>query len=177
MKALTLSEKINEIMPTLHYSEVVGAIDTYNNFLNQKFKPELIAELFEGWEYELDYYYNSNVEDELIDIGIGYITIRKNYFETTTLPFPKTLGDFILFCQYAGIELELKHTAQVSYPICFKNLFDGDSQSVVKDRLSIQVAANRAYAQLDYSLPSRKSEAVIKYLELKGENKCLNSEL
>ena len=99
MKALTMSD-INGFFS--------GYISDYHAILNEKFKPELITELFEGWKQFDSHYIDYRNERYEVWPANGYMFFRRDYFETTTFPLPKTLGDFILFCQYAGIELEYK---------------------------------------------------------------------
>ena len=88
-------------------------IDLYQvgDFYSQPFKPEMITELFEGWE---SYFSGTNFQDngkheinilpELLFYGI------KKYLASDSFDhsYPETLNDFIRDCQRAGIELTWK---------------------------------------------------------------------
>jgi hypothetical protein len=74
------------------------------DFYSQPFKPELITELFEGWEWN-----GENVSsNETLIVDISW---QSDYLVITFIEkdiyffFPRTLDDFITDCQRAGIEL------------------------------------------------------------------------
>jgi len=79
-------------------------------FYSQKFEPELITELFEGWgcDVEDDSYWFRNNHDKInyarSEMG-GYIQYDSTLMNQT-FDIPRTLDDFITDCQRAGIELE-----------------------------------------------------------------------
>jgi ethanolamine utilization microcompartment shell protein EutS len=122
LRYLGLEEKCVTIpIKTILPSELT-LIARYAQFTSQPFKPELITELFEGWEliggiytssvqldkinykdkvYLLQFYWNSwqiNYRAK----GEKYITQCKDNY------LPKTLDRFICHCQDAGIELQFK---------------------------------------------------------------------
>ena len=77
------------------------------DFYSQPFKPELITELFEGWEFDkrsLTAFRNS-VDTETVEFDVnGKMKIHQ--LSTDVFPYPRTLDDFINDCKRAGIELE-----------------------------------------------------------------------
>ncbi len=118
MKALTFIEFYKENIKNVGPAELednILACDKYFDFVSQTFKPEMIIELFEGFEI-----------DNLEKFGVGYfygltgITFCKeegeqmcrHYFIKSIITYelfmPTTLNDFISDCQRAGIDLELK---------------------------------------------------------------------
>ena len=101
-------------------------IDKYNEFLerdsidfySQPFKPELIKELFEGWEihfsdqFSLYDIYKCMEREYFIFLnkdfsGAGYKS--NTSFGYCNTYYPRTLDDFINDCKRAGIELEWKN--------------------------------------------------------------------
>jgi len=92
------------------------ALDAWGNstnFYSQPFKPEMIVELFEGWQEQEDYNYINKDEFGYCLIQCSddesrwnYIKQRKTFAtEYNGLYIPRTLDDFINDCQRAGIEL------------------------------------------------------------------------
>lgn len=98
-------------------------------FYSQPFKPELITELFWGWEYVDSYRplykgyrkkigadYNGGKFYDFytpVDTARSYIQ-ASNGFEYSTMQC-KTLNDFISDCQRAGIELTWKSEIERKY--------------------------------------------------------------
>lgn len=102
-------------------------------FYSQPFKPELITELFEGWEehfkqsdWSFMYFYYINNPYKYWQLGIknsneyylyyfkyvnGNSVITKNY----DFYKPTTLDDFIRDCQRAGIELTFNKKTVAKY--------------------------------------------------------------
>ena len=76
-------------------------------FYSQPFKPELITELFEGWETkDFSLYKNDNSHRDIrFNDGITYNFELNDFIEENNY-YPRTLDDFINDCQRAGIELE-----------------------------------------------------------------------
>jgi hypothetical protein len=85
---------------------------TERAFYSQVFKPELITELFEGWELNII----DGIEQirriqpfcaiEFYKKYVAYIIVDNcNCTDTTRTFLPRTLDDFISDCQRAGIEL------------------------------------------------------------------------
>lgn len=105
-----------------------GYIDAYDipmvaQFFAQPFNPEMIVELFEGWEEGLDNYVISKYYDPeeghfakyryIIEIDFPYKIYKvyeyKQELKEELVYFskpPRTLDEFIIDCQRAGIELE-----------------------------------------------------------------------
>jgi hypothetical protein len=87
------------------------------DFYSQKFKPELITELFEGFKQDM-YFDKSRLwqikKKYRIDFSNGELEINYNtmnmplWRKKLTSIFPRTLDDFINDCQRAGIELKWK---------------------------------------------------------------------
>lgn len=83
-------------------------------FYSQSFKPELIVELFEGWNKINDKHYDNFKYTDSAHIDKDYQSLHftRTYMEVTykcqTKRFyiPRTLDDFINDTQRAGIELE-----------------------------------------------------------------------
>lgn len=81
---------------------------------SQPFKPELITELFKGWEFIAK---NTNKYCKGKDsigiyvrpfVGKPFMQIYLDGYGQPALPIPRTLDDIINDCQRAGIELEWK---------------------------------------------------------------------
>jgi len=102
----------------LHKLKIKGFED-FMGFYCQSFKPELITELFDGWEKEEErqtpfgYVYDYVAANTLIHIRMitdyrgRRPTMIRYYSESNAgFYFPRTLDDFITDCQRAGIELE-----------------------------------------------------------------------
>jgi len=107
------------------YSEVL-LTDDHPHFYKQPFKPELITELFEGWEYidlddfliskpyepdeghfaDYEYFIECDFPFEIYKI-YHYKQELKEDLVRTPKP-PRTLDEFITDCQRAGIILEWK---------------------------------------------------------------------
>ena len=86
--------------------ERIAVNKTPDEFYSQEFKPELITELFEGWELSEDgVYYNGDI---FIDYDCNGDGLNICYSGVSIVPMPRTLDDFITDCQRAGIELEWK---------------------------------------------------------------------
>ena len=116
MKALTYLQYANldkgkkkyKIQLGLNWNDEYGLIEFYD----QTFTPELITKHFEGFKKS-----KTSTSYHIGDVGDGFINI---YFSKIAMELtaesgfkrfpciPNTLDDFILFCQYAGIELEFK---------------------------------------------------------------------
>jgi hypothetical protein len=86
------------------------------SFYSQPFKPELITELFEGWEANFEICSKCTIKnlkdystfDFWVDIWNNYILWEPHTKGELfwNLMFPRTLDDFINDCQRAGIELK-----------------------------------------------------------------------
>jgi len=107
---------------------IIRAMDLYTAALSQPFEPEMITRLFEGWEIpdmgngmrpvdvpKYNYYQSSDSSigfpkvqiphrQRFMGVEIGIGNDAKYYH----FPEPKTLHDFIVNCQQAGIELTAK---------------------------------------------------------------------
>lgn len=93
----------NELIPEKEIlNEYIIWFDTLKEFYSQPFKPEMITELFEGWEgYDGHYYYKKQA---IFDFGYTNYEIKSNI----NWKIPRTLNDFISDCNRAGIELNWK---------------------------------------------------------------------
>jgi hypothetical protein len=89
----------------------------YHEFTQQPFKPELIMELFEGWEIYSDEYSHNDCPEYVYKLWEYYILFireshytmsKKGKFPICNFLFPRTLDDFIGDCQRGGIELKPK---------------------------------------------------------------------
>jgi hypothetical protein len=103
---------------------VTMKMQTVSNFYSQTFKPELITELFEGWELKETNYKTFNLYLEIQkDVSYWWAIIRnnksENCYEIRRIYlaserfflkgiYPQTLDHFITDCQRAGIELTWK---------------------------------------------------------------------
>ncbi len=91
------------------YIELENPTPKQKAFYNQKFYPELITKLFEGWEapknknrgYE-------NQKENLIICGTTIIIYFTIGITSESFFYPVILDQFISDCQRAGISLELK---------------------------------------------------------------------
>lgn len=85
--------------------------ENHTEFYSQPFKPELITELFEGWEKEeanVEMYYL--IEDDYTWCewtGTKY-EVQGTLDNIKLYSLPRTLDDFINDCQRAGIKLYFK---------------------------------------------------------------------
>lgn len=89
----------------------VNLLDGVLSFYSQPFRPELITELFEGWElikvidnyefvFDSDKNNSINLYGEIEIILYGEDILLSKYW------YPRTLDDFINDCQRAGIQLK-----------------------------------------------------------------------
>ena len=107
----TALEKIKQIMDGR--AMALTAINEVIKEHNQPFSPELITELFDGWEYnkELEFL-QEPYQDVMIELyyynnkGNDSVTISKDY-EDHDAPMPRTLDEFIILIQQTT-EIELK---------------------------------------------------------------------
>jgi hypothetical protein len=116
-------------MSTLEQS--ASLVGFYSDYLNQPFSHELIGKYFKGLElrelpdgekYDIRWEYTGELFDIHYDnwdsvhyckhIG-GYVEEIKRYCSASMLnaPLPSNLEDFIIDCERAGIELDLKEVA------------------------------------------------------------------
>lgn len=122
LRALTFLEwfKVyHDKADTRMYFNYFDAARVRANFYSTPFKPELITELFEGWEkYSEDNYGNrgriflgNGIDGITYDRG-GYLLGKNglaiNEWEMGVYINFATLNDFISDCQRAGIELTFK---------------------------------------------------------------------
>lgn len=77
-----------------------------NEYYAQTFKPELITELFEGWEQKTQQGYSGNGGSYYIGFDNEKYIIAKTNCNAEWLNIPRTLDDFINDSQRAGIELK-----------------------------------------------------------------------
>ena len=118
MKALSFIEmwnlnskemsEYNEFFKDLNKHKTISNIGFYANFLNQRFKPEMITEWFAGWETDLLLSHYKNQSDYVVfHIGIQEYNLIHNS-RSNQFYIPRTLDDFITDCQRVGIELHWK---------------------------------------------------------------------
>ena len=98
-----------------HIGFIRSMIDL-EDFYSQPFKPELITELFEGWEEYTgihDLYYN-NYKSQEVRFNKNnkhlYDIYQDSLSRCVTFYKPRTLDDFITDCQRAGIQLIWKES-------------------------------------------------------------------
>lgn len=99
MRALTFLEHRIKELENIEHGETVssGLMERkITSFYSQPFKPEMITELFVGWERKV-----TKVEYAMPSEKFEY------YTGVAFIP-PVTLNDFISDCQRAGIELTWK---------------------------------------------------------------------
>lgn len=76
------------------------------DFYEQNFKPELIIELFEGWEKtKWDHYRNGKMCIMIDEHNPGYAMHGKFSSSYNVCPYPITLDNFITDCQRLDIPL------------------------------------------------------------------------
>lgn len=99
-----LNEEKREIAKKFIQFVKSKGFDNGRDFYSQPFKPELITELFEGWEEisAITYWSATAVFAFHLD-SFGIST--KNPEKTCWIFFPRTLDEFIIDCQKAGVEL------------------------------------------------------------------------
>ena len=128
MKVLSYLEtcKTYTISENQYGSAIIGLVDIpianimcwdsmekVTNFYSQPFRPELIIELFEGWEHFNGMYSTGNFLSDsikpIIDFSMSKISNKYATYNTedrNIFIFPRTLDLFVCNCQDAGIELE-----------------------------------------------------------------------
>lgn len=77
----------------------------YHAHTQQPFKPELITELFEGWNKDDDVYEHGDI---FIDYDCNADGLNMCFSGISVVSIPRTLDEFISDCKRAGIELEAK---------------------------------------------------------------------
>lgn len=104
------------------YFNYFDAVKERADFYSTPFKPELITELFEGWEYETNTFQDKIYKaiSERFDDGdnywfINFLNNKSTYWNGLSIPKPLTLNDFISDCQRAGIELNWKPEIERKY--------------------------------------------------------------
>lgn len=84
---------------------MLALIQLYHAHTQQPFKPELITELFEGWNEDDDVYEHGDI---FIDYDCNADGLNMCFSGISVVSIPRTLDEFISDCKRAGIELEAK---------------------------------------------------------------------
>lgn len=113
-KALTFLEWFDKNVDNLCYADF-GKIEIVSQFYCQTFKPEMIVELFEDWEYSGGRYRNrknhyaifTNEMNEYViypDFSVEQYAQTKRF----VIPKPPIIDVFISDCTHIGMELKFK---------------------------------------------------------------------